>query len=245
LFREDGVDEFDRATVPHVTPVRSVAGQMMCSTEATGAAEYYDDVIPSLRRCRLHAEFLVRHAAITQSSLKDSLTSRFYAENRDALKESPLFDSGKWDDVVLYATQTPSFRLLCVPMHDAETQVYVEPVSGNIISICESVWAGTQNALRSAQPRLESVKLVDNDSGKEFLTARPTGLGPELKRRENLAPVAVGSAVVVYAAVGVATFAADDGAKFLAGAVAGIISAIVAIVLAVVAAKKGRLLWSQ
>jgi hypothetical protein len=99
--------------------------------------------------------------------------------------------------------------------------------------------------LKSAQPRLESVKLVDNDSGKEFLTARPTGLGPELKRRENLAPVIVGSAVVIYAAVGVATFASDDGAKFLAGAVAGIISAIVAIVLAVAAAKKGRLLWSQ
>jgi hypothetical protein len=67
-----------------------------------------------MRRCRLHAEFLVRHAAMTQSSLKDGLTSRFYAENRDALKESPLFDSGKWDDVVLYATQTGCFVFQCM-----------------------------------------------------------------------------------------------------------------------------------
>src|SRR3954447_9899417 len=87
----------------------------------------------------MHAEFRLHHSALTSNELKSRLVTKFNAEDRSALKDSPNIDAGKWDSVVLYATQTPSYRLLCVPNTNEELQIYIEPIKANVMASCESV----------------------------------------------------------------------------------------------------------
>jgi hypothetical protein len=190
----------------------------------------------------VYAEFSIAHSTLNRDVLKSQLVERFREDNRDALKESPFFGSGKWDDVVLYVTQTPSYRMMCLPQHDEELQVYVEPVTGNVLQACQSAWRGTKNALKNFKPTISSLKLVDNESGKDFMSAT-TGLRTEFKRRETLSPIIVGIAAGLYAVIGVLTFASSDSLKFLSGAVTGVVGALVAVILAVVEAKGGALRW--
>lgn len=191
----------------------------------------------------MHAEFVVQHGRLSSDALKASLVAKFKHQNRDALKNSPLFNSGQWDKVVLYSTETPGYRLLCISTQDEELQVYLEPVKGNLIEICESVWRGTKRALNSSSPKLTSMKLVDDESGKDIMRATTCGFGEELSRSENISPVIVGVIAAVYAVVGVFTFASKDQGEFLAGAVAGLAGAVVALSLTFAAAKKGKLSW--
>jgi hypothetical protein len=191
----------------------------------------------------VHAEFLVQHSTISSDTLKSRLIAKFKAEDRDALKNSPLFNSGKWDKIVLYSTETPGYRLLCIPTQDEESQIYVEPVKGNVIEICESVWRGTKRALSSSSPKLTSMKLVDDESGKDIMHAATRSFGQELSRGENISPVIVGVVAAIYAAAGVFTFASKDKGEFLAGAVTGLAGAVVALSLALAAARKGKLSW--
>jgi len=191
----------------------------------------------------VHAEFLIRHSALSSDVLRSSLVAKFKAEDRNALKNSPLFNSGKWDDVVLYSTETPSYRLLYVPTQDEESQIYVEPVKGNVIQICESIWLGTKKALGASSPKLSSIKLVDDVSGKDIMSATTSSLREEISRRETISPLVIGLAAGIYAIIGVFTFASKNGAQFLAGAVTGLVSALVALALAFASAKKGKLSW--
>jgi hypothetical protein len=191
----------------------------------------------------VHAEFVVVHSALPSDALKSRLIGKFQAEDRNALKGSSLFNSGKWDDRVLYCTETPGYRLFCVPTQDEESQIYIEPVKGNVIKVCDSVWRGTKKALRASSPKLSSLELVDGESGKDIMGACESTLSQEFARRETLSPVMVGVVSLVYGVVGIRTFAAADGAKFLAGAVAGLAAAVVAAIAALIAARKGRLIW--
>jgi len=190
----------------------------------------------------VYAELWVGHSALSKDVVKSQLISKFNEDNRAALKDSPFFESGKWDDVVLYVTQTPSYRLMCLPIHDEELQVYVEPVKGDVLQACQSAWQGTRNALSNAKPRLSSLKLVDNESGKDFMSAT-TGLRTELWRRETLGPILIGIASAVYAAIGMLTFASSEPLKFLSGAVTGVIGALVVLGLAIREVRGGRLRW--
>src|SRR5579863_5488582 len=116
----------------------------------------------------MHVEFLIQHSSLQSDALKSCLIAKFQSEDRDALKNSPLFNSGQWDQKVLYATQTPGYRLLCLPRQDEELQIYVEPVKGNVIEICESIWRGTKRALKASSPKLALLNLIDDDSGKDI-----------------------------------------------------------------------------
>lgn len=191
----------------------------------------------------MYAEFLIRHSPLSSDALKSILVAKFKAEDRAALKNSPLFNSGKWDRVVLYSTETPSYRLLCVPTQDEESQLYVEPITGNVIQICQSVWRGTKNALVASAPELSSLKLVDDASGKDIMSASTSTFYQELGRREALSPLMVGAASIIYALIGVFTFARKDAGQFLAGAVTGLVGALAVLWFAFQGAKKGKLSW--
>jgi hypothetical protein len=143
----------------------------------------------------------------------------------------------------LYSTETPGYRLLCIPTQDEESQIYLEPIKGNVIEICESVWRGTKRALDSSSPRLASLKLVDDESGKDIMRATMSSFGEELTRTENISPVILGIVATLYAVVGAVTFASGDKGEFLAGAVSGIAGAILALWLALATARKGKLSW--
>jgi hypothetical protein len=191
----------------------------------------------------MHVEFLIQHSSLQSDALKSRLIEKFRSEDRDALKNSPLFNSGQWDNVVLYATQMPGYRLLCVPTQDEEFQIYVEPVRGNIIEICESVWRGAKRALTASSPKLTLLDLVDDDSGKEIMKAKTCTFGQELGRSANISPLLVGVAAVIYGLIGCFTFASKDRGEFVAGAVSGLAGALVALALAFIATKKGKLSW--
>ncbi|GAB3813013.1 hypothetical protein [Kribbella italica] len=189
----------------------------------------------------MHAEFVISHEELGAEELKGFLRSKFRDENREAIKESALFSDGDWENAVLYATATPQYRLMCVSAQDEELQIYVEPTHGNVFDVCESIWKGVTRALRRSSPKLVSLKL--NDNGNYFTAGRMTCFSLELKRRENLSPICIGIAVVVYTVVGLFTFAADQQFRFVAGAVTGVIGAVVALVLASTASKGGKLIW--
>jgi hypothetical protein len=191
----------------------------------------------------VHAEVLVRHSSLTPDALKSILIARFRAEDRNALKNSQIFNSGQWSKNIEYSTESPSYRLFCVPTSFGETQIYVEPVTGNLIEACDSVWRGTKRALKSSSPRLASMKLVDDESKKDIIRADASDLAQELGRRENISPLVVGAAAAIYAVIGVFTFASKNRGEFLAGAVTGLAGAIIALMLAFITARKGRLSW--
>jgi hypothetical protein len=175
--------------------------------------------------------------------LKSRLEKKFQAEDRSALKKSPLFESGQWDNVVLYATERPNYRLFGLSTQDEEFQIYVEPVKGNLIEICESVWRGTKRALNASSPKLALLKLVDDVSMKDIMRATTCTFGQELGRSETISPLILGVVAVIYALVGVFTFASKNRGEFLAGAVSGLAAALVALALAVAATRKGKLSW--
>lgn len=191
----------------------------------------------------MHAEFLIQHSPLSSDMLKSSLTAKFNAEDRTALKNSPLFNTGQWDKAVLYGTETPGYRLLCVPTQDEEFQIYVEPVKGNIIEICESVWRGAKRVLNTSSPKLTLVKLIDDDSQKDIMRATTSTFGEELGRGANMSPLIVGIVAAIYALIGVFTFAAKDRGQFVAGAITGLAGALVTLALAFAVTRKGKLSW--
>jgi hypothetical protein len=197
----------------------------------------------------MHAEFIVRHSALSPATLKTSLAVKFRIEDRKALKNSPLFGSGEWDSdrIILYSTETPEYRFFCVPIHDKELQIYVEFAAGNGLEICESVWRGMKKALNTFSPNFPAIRIVDEDAEKTTASAKTscfrTSLRREIVRRETVSPLMVSLAAIIYAIIGLFTFASKNGAQFLAGAVTGLVAALVALVLALVAAKEGKLSW--
>lgn len=102
---------------------------------------------------------------------------------------------------------------------------------------------GDEESFDGTDPELRSAVLVDTESGKEFLKATTPSWPGELKRRENLAPIVVGVAVAVDTAIGLVSFAAQDRARFLAGAISGVIAAIVAVILIASSVAAGKLVW--
>ena len=174
--------------------------------------------------------------------LKSRLVKKFGPEDRSVLKKSPLFESGQWDNIVLYATEKPNYRLVAVPSQDDELQISVEPVKGNLVETCESVWRGTKRALNGCHPKLSLLKLVDSGS-MDIMKARICTFGAELGRSENISPLIVGVVAAIYALIGFYTFASKDRGEFLAGAVSGLAAALVALALAFVATRKGKLSW--
>ena len=199
----------------------------------------------------MHTEFTIEHSPLSSDMLKSRLVEKFQAEDRNALKNSPIFSSGEWDHLVLYATETPGYRLFALATLDDELQIYVEPVKGNIIEICESIWRGAKRALkakraalRTSSPKLTLLKLIDDDvSMKDIMKGTTSTLGKELGRSETISPLIVGVVAVIYALIGVLTFASKDRGEFIAGAVSGLAAALVALALAIAATKKGKLSW--
>jgi hypothetical protein len=106
--------------------------------------------------------------------------------------------------------------------------VHIELITGNVIRATESAWVGLKKALSNCKPSVTDLKLVDSVSNREFMSGR-TGLAAELRRRETLAPLIVGAAVLVYAVIGTLSFAKDGPWRFLLGAIPGVVAAIVAL----------------
>lgn len=198
----------------------------------------------------VYAEFMILHnKSLQPEMLKARLVKKFGAEDRSALEESPLFESGKWDNKVFYATKKPKYRLFAVASLDDELQVSVEPIKGNLVETCESVWRGMKRALKAKwalkarKPKLNLLKLVDDGSMDDIMKARTCTFGTELGRSENISPVIVGVVAAIYALIGFYTFASKDRGEFLAGAVSGVAAALVALFLAFLATRKGKLSW--
>lgn len=191
----------------------------------------------------MYAEFTIQHSSLSSDMLKSRLVKKFQSEDRNALKSSPLFNSGQWDNRVLYATETPGYRLFGLPTQDEEFQIYVEPVKGNVIEICESIWRGAKRALKASSPKLVLLKLVDDGSMKDIMKATTSTFGKQLGQSEIISPLLVGVVAVIYALVGVFTFAAKDRGEFIAGAVSGLAAALVALALAFAATRRGKLTW--
>lgn len=191
----------------------------------------------------MYAEFFVEHDDLGAAALKARLSAKFAPENRAAVAESPLFAGGRWDDLILFATMTPSYRLFCVAETQDRLQMVVEPVEGNLVRASEAVWSSAYDALVRLSPRLTSLRLVDNESGREILAGAATTWGDELRRRETSGPVVLAAGTVVYSIIGGLTFASDAPGPFLAGTVPGVLAAVVALVFAAASVRKGRITW--
>jgi hypothetical protein len=190
----------------------------------------------------VYAEFTIQNKSLEPDQLKSRLTKKFGAEDRTALQKSVLFGSPQWDDKILYATEKPNYLLFAVWVQDEEHQITVEPVKGNLVDTCQSVWRGVKRALKSRRPKLFQLKLVDSGS-MEIMKATTSKFRSELGRSENISPVIVGVVAAIYAFIGWYTFASKDRGEFLAGAIAGVAAALVALVLAFTATRKGKLSW--
>lgn len=190
----------------------------------------------------VYAEFMIQHKSLEPGQLKSRLTKKFGPEDRAVLKKSILFGSGQWDDKVSYVTEKPNYLLVVMSVLDDELQITVEPLKGNLVDTCQSVWRGMKKALKWRRPKLSLLKLVDSGS-MDIMKATICKFGSELGRSENISPVIVGVVAAIYAFIGWHTFASKDRGEFLAGAVSGVAAALVALVLAFTAARKGKLKW--
>jgi hypothetical protein len=190
----------------------------------------------------MHAEFGIEHLTLDEDSLRHRLVDKFRANDLSVLTESRLFSNPEWRNLVLFATKTPNYRMICFPEHDQQLQIYIEPVGGNILRACDSAWKGTHAALKEVKPKLASLKLVDTESGKEFLSAT-TGLGTELRRREVVTLLIVGGLTLAWLLAGVWTFAASDPLPFAGGTITGLVGGLVGLIYAGSDARRGTLRW--
>ena len=193
----------------------------------------------------MRAEFLIKHISLKPDEMKKILTAKFQQEDRSTIVDSSTFTGSHWKQRLLYATRTSNYRILCHQTQDEELQIVVEPIQGNLLSACESVWSGAKKALVDQKPSLASLEVIDSDSDKVFLTASVTRLRDEFLRKETLTPMIVGLLVVGYVGIGLMTFAGTDQGKFIAGAVSGVASTVMAGIFAMVNGLKGALNWKR
>jgi hypothetical protein len=189
----------------------------------------------------MYAEFWVGHAELKASAVRRLLNAKFREHDPEVIEGSQIFTE-KWRELVLFATETTNYRMICFPDRNDQLQVVIEPLMGNIMPACQSAWQGIRAALAKQHPRLTSAKLIDNVSGKEFLSAM-TGLGTELRRRDTVAHLLIGALTVVWIIIGVATFAKEVGLQFAGGAITGLIGASTSVLMAFAQARKGVLRW--
>ncbi len=189
----------------------------------------------------MYAEFWVAHAELEPNVVKRILSAKFRKHDPEVIEESSIF-TAKWRDLVLFATETTNYRMICFRDRNDQLQVVIEPLMGNIMPACQSAWQGIRGALAKHQPRLTSAKLIDEVSGREFLSAM-TGLGTELRRRDTLTHLVIGALTLVWMIIGVATFAKGVVPQFAGGAITGLVGAATSVLMAFVQARKGVLRW--
>jgi hypothetical protein len=191
----------------------------------------------------VYSRFKIDHETLDWPTMTKRLTAHYGADDRSVLSKSQLFGTPTWSKVKkLYATESPDCRLIFAPGNSGELQLYVEPVEGNAMNASLSAWKAVRKILKDESPSLSHLVMVDDQSGKEFLTGE-TGVKVEFKRKETLLPLMVGAATLIYLGVGLWTFAADARGKFFGGAITGIIGAVVALVFAIIEVRKGTLRW--
>jgi hypothetical protein len=60
----------------------------------------------------VRAEFWIKHSQIDPKVLSGNLERTFGLDDRDALKNSEVFNA-KWQDQVLFCREDPSYRIIC------------------------------------------------------------------------------------------------------------------------------------
>lgn len=194
----------------------------------------------------MHAEITVSHTATPGNELYQQLIRAFGPDNRDAvLDESPVCRSRRdaWRRLVLYASERPPYRIICLPVRDEELQVIVESVEdAEIRDACQSAWNGLRNALKGKGATLQKLEVYELGYGRSVLTAR-TGWSAELQSQEIRQLIVIGAISLAIILVGRFTFARNEFVSLVSGAAPGLGSIATAIGLGATNLMRGRLRW--
>ena len=182
----------------------------------------------------MHAQLTISHRP---GDLLEPLRQSLPRENRDCLERSLVFGpASSWQNLVLFATETPQWRLVLHSVGTRQLQLTVEPVQGDLRRACESVWSSVCRAGNDLRPVLDSLDIVDE--GTTHVIGRGSvGLLPQGRRREFWAPIGISVATAVFV---LATGA--DGAA-LRGAVPSFIAGVLSLGVIAVDALRKKLVW--
>jgi hypothetical protein len=189
----------------------------------------------------LHAEITIRHRS---GDIVAALAAEFGEHDPDALARSLLLADEFWQERIAYATETPAFRLLCYPTSTIELQLWVEPITGNLRSACQTVWDGVRHGASNLEPSLEELTILDEATGQVVLRGE-TGVRANLVRRELVLALAGGVVAAALLVAGWWTFASESRAEAVVATVPAIIVGSIALFWLVMDVRRGRLRWGE
>jgi hypothetical protein len=81
----------------------------------------------------MHAQFSIAHSAIAAVAIRAGLEEVFGGDDRAVLARSAVFsaNSDTWKDLVIYSTERPTYRLVCLPARNDELQAIVSGGRGH------------------------------------------------------------------------------------------------------------------
>jgi hypothetical protein len=158
-------------------------------------------------------------------------------EDRSCLANSLVFGRDpSWQQLVLFATETPQWRLVLYAGGTNQLQLTIEPVQGDLRRACESVWSSVCRAGQGLRPVLDSLDIVDE--GTTHVIGRGSvGLLPQGRRREFWAPIAISATTGVF----VLATGADSAA--LRGAVPAFVAGLLSLGVMVIDTLRKKLVW--
>jgi hypothetical protein len=147
-----------------------------------------------------------------------------------------------WAPLIVFATETPDYRMVCWPNTAYELQVIVEPEAGSHKAVCQFVWDSLRSAMKDLNPTLNDLRIVDDATAKRVSSAK-TSFGANLGRRDNLLLLLVGLASAGWVVLAVFTFGKDAKGDVIGAGVPGVLGGLVALLWAILDWWRGRLVW--
>jgi hypothetical protein len=188
----------------------------------------------------MRAQLSVGH---NPADLEPRLKGVFPQEDPGAVARMFIFseDAEYWTRKILFATETPTYRLACWSDTDVDFQVIIEP-KGDHKAACQIVWDGVRRALDGLKPSLKDLRIIDDVTSGE-VTAAGTSFRSSLGRRENKILMIVGLANAAWVVVAALTFGKDARGAVIGAGVPGVISGLTALLWGTLDWIRRRLVW--
>ena len=189
----------------------------------------------------MHAEITIGHRP---GDIPGLLAAEFGPHDGTARTRSLSLADPYWQTRIAYATETPSFRLMCYPTSTTQLQLWVEPVRGDLKAACQTVWDGVRRRASGLKPKLEELTIRDDATGQAILSAE-TGVRANLARRELVLAVAGGVVATALLATGWWTFAKQSRAEAVIASIPAVVVGFIALFWLVPDLRQRRLRWGE
>jgi hypothetical protein len=200
----------------------------------------------------MRADLTVAHKALMGPDVVQRLAAVFPPHNPTALDRSPYFGTRpEWRNIVLYCSDTPLYRIVCIANSTVELQVTIETIDGDMRQACQAGWSGARQALglsgvrrlfRGSRPRLASAKVIDPDTGRVVLEGH-AGFGTRFTGRQALTNLILAAVGVVLIVLGLIAGGSSQLAIVGAGA-PGVLIGMLTIVFGWLDWRRGVLQWA-